>query len=178
MSDIGQAVVELLPRLRRYAQQLTRDPERADDLVQTCLVKALSKQHLWAENTDLRAWLFTILHNQFINEVRSLTKEKGMLRTAAITNTTFVPNSDPELCVMVSSVRDAVRSLSKEHQEVLLQVTVECLAYDEIASKLGLRVGTVRSRLARARENLRNMMEYPAKPERRRRYCQPDRQPI
>jgi RNA polymerase sigma-70 factor (ECF subfamily) len=127
MSDIGQAVVEWLPRLRRYAERLTRDCERAEDLVQTCLVKALSKQHLWAENTDLRAWLFTILHNQFINEVRTLTKEKGMLRTAAIISTTFVPNSDPELRVMVSSVRDAVRNLSKEQKEVLFQVTVECL---------------------------------------------------
>ena len=137
------------------------------------MVKALSKQHLWIENTNLRAWLFTILHNQFVNELRSLRKEKGMLRTAAILNTTSVPNSDPELCLMVTSVRDAVQNLSKEHKEVLFEVTVECLSYDEVASKLQLPVGTVRSRLARARESLRNTTDYPTKPERRSRYCRP-----
>ena len=178
MSTIAPLLEQLLPRLRRYARSLTQDASRADDLVQNCVVRALAKEHLWRPGTDLRAWLFTILHNQFINEMRGLTKEKGMLRTAAILNTTSVPNSDPELCVMVSSVRDAVRSLSKEHQEVLLQVTVECLAYDEIASKLGLPVGTVRSRLARARENLRNITDYPAKPERRSRDCRLSREPI
>jgi RNA polymerase sigma-70 factor (ECF subfamily) len=175
MSDIGPALIEHLPGLRRYAQRLTHDPARADDLIQTCLLKALSKQHLWAEDTNLRAWLFTILHNQFINESRGVIREKNILRTAAITKVTAVPNSDPELSFMVSRVRDAVQSLSNERKEVLLQITVEGLSYGEVASKLHLPVGTVRSRLGRARATLRNETDYPVKAGRQDRHCRRDK---
>ena len=64
MSDICRKIEEEIPRLRRYARALTRDVNAADDLVQDCLARALSKVHLWQPGTDLRAWLFTILHNQ------------------------------------------------------------------------------------------------------------------
>ena len=64
-----------IPRLRRYARALTRDLMAADDLVQECLTRALSKLHLWQQGTDLRAWLFTILHNQYINHVRRTARE-------------------------------------------------------------------------------------------------------
>src|ERR1700759_1527208 len=70
MPEIRNLLEPLIPRLRRYARALTRDASRADDLVQNCLVRAIAKQHLWQEGTDLRAWLFTILHNQYVNEVR------------------------------------------------------------------------------------------------------------
>src|ERR687886_726788 len=66
---------EVIPRLRRYARALTRDVTRADDLVQACLERAVAKQHLWEPGTDLRAWLFTILHNQHVNEVRRSVRE-------------------------------------------------------------------------------------------------------
>src|SRR5271170_7923868 len=64
-----------IPRLRRYARALTRDPAAADDLVQDCLARALGKLHLWQQGTDLRAWLFTILHNQYVNQVRRAIRE-------------------------------------------------------------------------------------------------------
>jgi RNA polymerase sigma-70 factor (ECF subfamily) len=64
-----------IPRLRRYARALTRDVSRADDLVQNCLTRALAKRHLWQDGTDLRAWLFTILHNQYVNDVRRSVRE-------------------------------------------------------------------------------------------------------
>src|SRR5436309_13047364 len=64
-----------IPRLRRYARALTRDATRADDLVQSCLVRAIAKSHLWQPGTDLRAWLFTILHNQHVNDVRRSVRE-------------------------------------------------------------------------------------------------------
>src|SRR5436305_13397548 len=70
MNDFTQLLEEQIPRLRRYARALTRDVYRADDLVQSCLERAIAKQHLWQPGTDLRAWLFTILHNQHVNEVR------------------------------------------------------------------------------------------------------------
>src|SRR6516165_11201360 len=74
-SDFAQLLEDQIPRLRRYARALTRDATRADDLVQNCLVRALAKQHLWQPATDLRAWLFTILHNQHVNDTRSASRE-------------------------------------------------------------------------------------------------------
>src|SRR5438309_9391272 len=75
MSDFGSLVEAEIPRLRRYARALTRDAVRADDLVQNCLMRAVAKQHLWQPGTDLRAWLFTILHNQNVNDVRRSVRE-------------------------------------------------------------------------------------------------------
>src|SRR5215217_9092131 len=75
MNDFTRLLEAEIPRLRRYARALTRDVSRADDLVQSCLVRAVSKQHLWQPGTDLRAWLFTILHNQHVNDVRRAVQE-------------------------------------------------------------------------------------------------------
>src|ERR1700736_6637312 len=75
MADIRSRLVAQIPRLRRYARALTRDAAAADDLVQDCLVRAVSKRHLWQEGTDLRAWLFTILHNQYVNQIRRAVRE-------------------------------------------------------------------------------------------------------
>ena len=75
MTDLCRKIEAEIPRLRRYAHALTRDAVAADDLVQDCLVRGLAKQHLWKEGTDLRAWLFTILHNQYVNQVRRAVRE-------------------------------------------------------------------------------------------------------
>src|ERR1700694_6094530 len=75
MSDFGRLIEAEIPRLRRYARALTRDVTRADDLVQSCLARAIAKQHLWQPGTDLRAWLFTLLHNQNVNDVRRSMRE-------------------------------------------------------------------------------------------------------
>src|SRR5438105_8695624 len=70
MGDFGKLLEEQIPRLRRYARALTRNGSTADDLVQDCLIRAVAKQHLWQPGTDLRAWLFTLMHNQYVNDVR------------------------------------------------------------------------------------------------------------
>src|SRR5207249_8158641 len=75
MTDFARLLESEIPRLRRYARALTRDAARADDLVQSCLVRAIAKEHLWQPGTDLRAWLFTILHNQNVNDVRRSVRE-------------------------------------------------------------------------------------------------------
>ena len=75
MGDIYQSIEAEIPRLRRYARALARDVAAADDLVQDCLARALGKLHLWQDGTDLRAWLFTILHNQYVNQVRRSVRE-------------------------------------------------------------------------------------------------------
>src|SRR5260370_8981325 len=83
MSEFGQLLEPEIPRLRRYARALTRDIGRTDDLVQSCLLRALAKQHLWQPGTDLRVWLFTILHNLHVSEVRRLVREQGRADAAA-----------------------------------------------------------------------------------------------
>src|SRR3981189_1146070 len=75
MNELARLLAAEIPRLRRYARALTRDVVRADDLVQSCLTRAIAKQHLWQPGTDLRAWLFTILHNQHVNDVRRSVRE-------------------------------------------------------------------------------------------------------
>src|SRR6201988_1091771 len=75
MSDFARLLEFEIPRLRRYARALTRDASSADDLVQSCLVRAIGKEHLWQPGTDMRAWLFTILHNQHVNDIRRSVRE-------------------------------------------------------------------------------------------------------
>ena len=84
MSELGRLMEREIPRLRRYARALTRDIGQADDLVQSCLVRALAKEHLWQPGTNLRVWLFTILHNVHINGVRRAMREAGSATTASV----------------------------------------------------------------------------------------------
>src|SRR4051794_31600737 len=88
MVDLNTRIQDEIPRLRRYARALTRDVNAADDLVQDCLARALARSHLWQEGTDLRAWLFTILHNQYVNHVR---------RSAREGNAIGLSDSEPQL---------------------------------------------------------------------------------
>jgi RNA polymerase sigma-70 factor (ECF subfamily) len=171
MADIRSRLVEEIPRLRRYARTLTRDITAADDLVQDCLTRALSKSHLWQEGSDLRAWLFTILHNQYVNQVRRSVREGT---AAALTEDepglTGAPSQDKRI-----ELRDLERALAKlpdEQRSALLLVGMEGMQYEEVAAVLDVPVGTVRSRLSRGREALRQLMGVAAErrePEPRRR---------
>lgn len=147
-----------VPRLRRYARYLTRDADRADDLVQECLLRAIARFESWQPGTNLRAWLFVILRNVFISELR----RAGRAPTDAA-----VGDEHPGLAVSgrqetrleVLELQRALDMLSSEHREVLLLVAVEGLKYEEAAEVLALPVGTVRSRLSRARMALRELLE-------------------
>jgi RNA polymerase sigma-70 factor (ECF subfamily) len=143
--------------LRRYARALTRDAIRADDLVQGCLTRAVAKQHLWQPGTDLRAWLFTILHNAHVNDVRRLVREG---------NKVSIEDAAPVLTVQPNAIdalqlRDLERALDKllpEQRQVILLVGLEGMRYEEVAVILDIPVGTVRSRLSRGRGQLRILM--------------------
>ena len=98
MSEFHRLVEHEIPRLRRYARALTRETNRADDLVQDTLVRAISKSHLWQDGTDIRAWLFTIMHNQHVNSVRRALREEATINVhrktgelVKLTATTRVP---------------------------------------------------------------------------------------
>jgi len=150
----AERMVELIPRLRRYARALVGDRATADDLVQDTLERAWAKLHLYRRGTDLRAWLFTVMHNVHVNRVRA----------ARATET--LEEEMPELAQRASQgdallVRDLDRAIARlpaEQRAVLLLVTLEEMSYDAVARTLDIPIGTVMSRLSRAREKLRVMM--------------------
>jgi RNA polymerase sigma-70 factor (ECF subfamily) len=146
-----------IPRLRRYARALTRDLTAADDLVQDCLTRALGKLHLWQEGTDLRAWLFTILHNQYVNHVRRSVREGaavGLNESEPLL--TRAPQQGKRL--ELRDLERAIAKLPEEQRSVILLVGLEGMRYEEVAAVLDVPVGTIRSRLSRGREALRRLM--------------------
>lgn len=157
MTEFARLVEREIPRLRRYARALTRDASRADDLVQSALVRAVSKQHLWQPGTDLRAWLFTILHNQHVNDVRRGMREGTAIPVEDVASVlTVEANATDSL-----QLRDLDRALARlpdEQRQVILLVGMEGMRYEEVATILGVPIGTVRSRLSRGRETLRGLM--------------------
>jgi RNA polymerase sigma factor (sigma-70 family) len=150
----AQRLVELIPRLRRYARALVGDRATADDLVQDTLERAWTKLHLYRRGTDLRAWLFTVMHNVHVNRLR------------AARPTDALDDELPELAqrapqgdrLLVRDLDRAIAQLPAEQRAVLLLVTLEEMSYEEVAHALGVPIGTVMSRLSRAREKLRAMM--------------------
>jgi RNA polymerase sigma-70 factor (ECF subfamily) len=133
---------------------LTHDPVAADDLVQESLARALAKLHLWKRGTDLRAWLFTILHHQHMSDLRRCARQRAVARSQEFNSaSTQSPNQLPRL-----ELRDLERALVRlpdEQRSVVLLVGIEGMQYDQVASIGKLPVGTVRSRVARGRETLR-----------------------
>src|SRR5215472_703211 len=158
MSEFARLLETEIPRLRRYARALTRDPSRADDLVQSCLARAIAKEHLWQPGTDLRAWLFTILHNQNVNEVRRSVREGVAVAVEdAAPVLTMTPNAGPSL--QLRDLERAISLLPEEQRQVILLVGLEGMRYEEVAAVLDIPIGTVRSRLSRGREMLRRLMD-------------------
>ena len=156
MDDFGAQAVLVIPRLRRYARALTGDSLLADDLVQDTLERAWSKRHLWRQGSDLRAWMFTVMHNVFVNQVRARIAEATVPFDVEAYN---VPaRSSPVDMLEVADIDAALRRLPDEQREVLLLVALEQLSYGDTASALGIPVGTVMSRLYRARERIRVML--------------------
>ncbi|HEY9131001.1 MAG TPA: sigma-70 family RNA polymerase sigma factor [Dyella sp.] len=156
---------ELLPALRRFALWLTRDPSSADDLVQTCIEKALSR---WATRRDgeLKAWLFAILYRQFVDDKRHARRWNRLLDLFGRDDASSEPSAEDTY-----AARHALGSfddLSDDQRAVLLMVTVEGLSYEQTASALDIPVGTVMSRLSRARKAYRQLTEGGAGPALRR----------
>src|ERR1700684_3783132 len=113
MNDFAKLLEAEIPRLRRYARALTRDVSRADDLVQSCLARALAKSHLWQPGTDLRAWLFTILHNQHVNDVRRAVREGITVPVEDVAPVLTVPSTQGASL----RLRDLDRGLSRLPEE-------------------------------------------------------------
>src|SRR4029079_6604032 len=151
MSDFNCLLEEQMPRLRRYARALTRNVERADDLVQDTLVRALVKQHLWQAGTNLRAWLFTLMHNQNVNNVRYHVREGWNIDVEAMSNA-LTATTDPTASRRLYEFDRALSQLAQEQRQVILLVVLDGFTYEETAAILNIPVGTVRSRLSRGRD--------------------------
>ena len=157
MADLRQRIEAEMPRLRRYARALTRDTVSADDLVQDCVLRGLAKLHLWKEGTDLRAWLFTILHNQYVNQVRRAVRE-GATVSVSETEPLLTRSADQGKRLELRDLDRALAQLPEEQRTVILLVGLEGMRYEAVADVIGVPVGTVRSRLSRGREALRRLM--------------------
>jgi RNA polymerase sigma-70 factor (ECF subfamily) len=158
MVDLATRIEAEIPRLRRYARALIRNQvSAADDLVQDCLVRALSKAHLWQEGSDLRAWLFTILHNQYVNRVRRSVRE-GVAVSMSDDEPSFICAANQEKSLELRDLDRALAKLPEEQRTVILLVGLEGMSYEAMAKIVGVPTGTVRSRLSRGREELRRLM--------------------
>ena len=153
MPDLRGQLTDEIPRLRRFARALTRDRETADDLVQDTLVRALRAEARWA-GTNLRVWLFTILANLNRNRLRGLARKAPHAELEEADDGHAIPATSGES----SDILRALDALSAEHREVIVLVGVEGLSYDECAEALSIPVGTVMSRLFRARSILRDRL--------------------
>ncbi|WP_110657563.1 RNA polymerase sigma factor [Salinicola halimionae] len=147
---------EVLPRLRRFAVSLTQNPSDADDLVQSTLEKAISHWQRRHPDGDLRAWLFSILYRQFIDGRRRAGRYARLMQLFTGEPQTSASAED---IVVANATWEAFDRLSPEHRALLMLVSVEGLSYREVSETLDIPIGTVMSRLSRARRSLRDLDE-------------------
>jgi RNA polymerase sigma-70 factor (ECF subfamily) len=152
----SRALLTELPRLRRYARALVGERAGADDLVQDTLERAWTRAAQWRPGSDLRAWLFSIMHNLRVDQLR----RNGPMPLSLDEETFDVPTRPTQSDGLeVMALDRALATLPEEQRAVLLLVAVEEMSYADIAGALGIPVGTVMSRLSRGRERLRQVME-------------------
>jgi RNA polymerase sigma-70 factor (ECF subfamily) len=162
LSEFHRLIEQQIPRLRRYARALTRNRERADDLVQDTLGRALNKEAFWQTGTDLRAWLFTIMHNQSVNNVRRDVRESAVDIEAI--SVALSATTDPTALRQMFELDRALAQLPLEQRQVILLVGLEGTSYQNAAEILGIPLGTVRSRLSRSRDALRRLLDRAERP--------------
>jgi RNA polymerase sigma-70 factor (ECF subfamily) len=167
-ADKRAAVIAEVPHLRRFALSLLRHSDLADDLVQDCVSRALAKLDLFREGTNMRAWLFAILHNLYVQQLRDRRREAGDHTAPTEDDIRHAAAPDQESGLTVRDLSRALDALEDEHRQVILMIGVGELSYKQAAEVLGVPIGTVMSRLARGRARLRSVMAEQAKPTLRR----------
>jgi RNA polymerase sigma factor (sigma-70 family) len=158
-APFGAALAEALPRLRRYAIALAGDIATADDLLQDCMERAWKNQAAITDERALFPWLRAILHNVNIDRIRLRRRRPNETETLDAIAETLAGSAAGDGPAQSMDVIRAMNRLSFEHRQILLLVAVEGLSYREIADELAIPAGTVMSRLARARERLRALLE-------------------
>jgi RNA polymerase sigma-70 factor (ECF subfamily) len=164
VDNFSRLLEQEILRLRRYAFALHRSNKpQADDLVQDTLVRAIAKQHQWQPGTNLRGWLFTLMHHQNVNDVRRSIARGGVSFGAEELYDRLASVSDPSASLQLRDLERAMAKLPIDNRQVILLVALEGLSYDEVAEVLRIPVGTVRSRLSRGRTTLRRLMDMEEK---------------
>ena len=152
------AITEELPRLRRHALSLLYNRSDSEDLVQDCLEIAFTKQGSLQDHAKLRGWLFSILNNLFLMRLRTKARRGTTLPIEEFADN-LVAAVPPDDRGTALDLARAMGKLSAEHRQILLLINVEGQSYQQVADTLGLPIGTVMSRLARARQRLRALLE-------------------
>jgi RNA polymerase sigma-70 factor (ECF subfamily) len=156
VDEVEWLIARQIPRLRRYALSLTGDPATADDLVQDCLERAIRKRHLWKRSGSIRNWLYRILYNVFLNQRAHRDRAKRQLALDEVPLTTSEP-ARQEFHLACSDINSAMQRLPEEQRAAIALIAVEELSYDEAAEILQVPIGTLRSRLFRGRDKLREL---------------------
>lgn len=161
MPEFITELEQCIPSLRRYAFSLFYQQDEADDLVQDCLERALKKQSLWQQGSSLRAWLFTMQHNLYVNQLKKLGRQPQMNPDIEDLNHDLEPHKSE---VLMSDLNYCLQQLPDDQRQVLLLVSVEGFTYKEVAKIMDVPLGTVMSRLSRARKTLQALMNGEVKP--------------
>jgi RNA polymerase sigma-70 factor, ECF subfamily len=154
INELQRELPQLVPRLWRFSIRLTRHHADAEDLVQRTYVRALERRHQWQEGSSLVSWLFAIMHSIWMNELRSAQRRREGNLSADETFDDLAdsrPSADPEYQLLCKQVVQSVQGLPETQRVVMMLVAVEGLTYQEAADVLDVPIGTVMSRLARAR---------------------------
>ena len=155
MPEFITELEQCIPALRRYAYSLLYKQDEADDLVQDCLERAIKKQSLWQQGSSLRAWLFTMQHNLYINQLKNISRQPLMTaETEQLTHGLEPYKSD----VLIRDIDFCMRQLPDNQRQILLLVTIEGFSYKEVGRIVDIPLGTVMSRLSRARKTLQALM--------------------
>lgn len=151
-------ILEQLPRLRRYARALTGDRAAADDLVQDTVERALSRSTLFARGSRLDAWLMTVMHNLYMSQMRRAAARPAMMPLDDLATESAAGTIAATAALDLRDLERSLALLPLEQRETLLLVALEEFSYEQTAAILGVPVGTVMSRLARARARLRSLL--------------------
>ena len=162
MADMAHLIEPVIPALRRYARTFVRDAAAADDLVQDTLERAISRWHQRRSDGETRAWLFTILHNLAVNHLRRAARRGREVPLDDAGESDVAVPSTQEDALRRDDILGAVGQLPDDQRSVLLLVSLEDVSYAEAARVLDIPIGTVMSRLARARARLLKLLEEPA----------------
>lgn len=152
------ALVQEMGNLRKFALKLTRDTHEAEDLLQSTLLRACEKQHLFRPDTSLYSWMSKIMYNLFVSDYRRKSKFQTQYDPDNYLQNLSV-EADQEIKVTFLKVNEAMKKISAIHRQILVMICVNGMPYEEVAETLKIPVGTVRSRLSRARESLQALLE-------------------
>lgn len=156
--DPREQIVEYLPEMRAFALSLTRNPSSADDLVQDAIIKAWKSFHQFQSDTNLRAWLFTIVRNTFYSDLRKKRREISHAEETIAEPAATGHSSDPIIAAM--DFEKAFATLPDEQREVLTLVGASGMSYEDAAVTCGVAIGTIKSRINRGRKRLAELLDY------------------